>query len=328
MILFVDGMPDDNLVRFSVDGNGRQSLFLRGTTNALPFLGISKDQVLVYTLYGSGFKQPDLTLPVKPKLIFSQISDPDTSLGALERCVELVKAVGAPVINHPAMVLRTARHEVMDALQGIDGLRVPRTIRCEPSSPEDVFDMARGAGLDAPFIVRVAGRHGGRQMLRVGGEGDYPRLHVFPFDGRPFYISEYLEFADRDGVYHKHRIAVIGDRAIARHALAGPEWSVHADTRNLAFSASLPAEHERVARIEHEFLPGLAGLVAIIRSRLGLDYFGIDCNIAEDGMVTLFEANTAMNMFQNTERSLEPVIERIRTATRGLIASRSGMSLD
>ncbi len=327
MILFVDGIPDNNLITFDLDRKGRQRLLLSGTTNAFPYLGIRENQRLVHTLVGSQLRQPDITLPEMPRLIFNQISDPDSSYGALERCVELVNSTGAPVINHPARVLQTMRQQVAETLQGIEGLRVPRTIRCEPLSPEDVYTMASAAGIELPFIVRVAGVHGGQQMLRVDTDDAYSDLHAFPFDGRAFYILEYLEFADGDGAYHKYRIAMVGDQAIARHALVGPEWKVHGDSRKSKYSQAFPPEHERVARIEHELLPGLAAMFATIRKRLGLDYFGIDCSINVEGEMTLFEANAAMNLFQNIVPGLNPVIARLRTATRDLLARRSGMSL-
>jgi len=328
MILFIDGMPDDGLVRVHVDSGGQRRLLLRGTTNALPFLGLARDLWQVRTLYGADVVQPDLLLPERPRLIFNQISDPDTSQGALERCVQLVGQIGAPVINHPARVMLTRRHEVAGALQGIAGLRVPRTIRCEPLSPEDVFAMAASAGIETPFLVRVAGLHGGRQMQRVDGDGDVPRLHAFPFDGRAFYITEFLDFADAMGAYHKFRIAVVGNRAIARHALVGPDWNVHGRARRSAFALQFPPEHERVARVEQEFLPGLDAVLTTMQERLGLDCFGIDCSISERGEVSLFEANAAMNLFQNDVPGLNPVIDRIRDATRELIAERSGARSD
>ena len=327
MILFVDGMPDNNMIRFSLDSKGKQHLYLKGSTNALPFLRLGENQRMVYTLFGPKFKQPDLLMQSKPRLIFSQVTDPDTSRGALERFVHLMQKIDAPVINHPASVLRTTREQVTDTLQGIDGLRVPRTIRCKPLSPEDVYTMAAAAGIELPFIVRMAGVHGGKQMFRVDTQEDYPQLHAFPFDGRAFYISQYLDFADGSGAYHKYRIAVIGDQVISRHALVGPEWNVHGSTRKTDYFLTFPPEHERVARIEHEYLPALAGMISTIRKRLELDYFGIDCSINEDGGVTLFEANAAMNLFQNDVPGLIPVIDRIRVATRDLISSRSGMSL-
>ena len=327
MILFVDGIPDNNLIRFSLDKKGIRRLMLSGITNAFPYLGIKENQRLIHTLVGQDFQQPDITLPQMPRLIFNQIADPDTSFGALERCVELVKHTGAPVINHPTRVLQTMRHQVAETLQGIDGLRVPRTIRCEPLSPEDVYSMASAANIELPFIVRVAGEHGGQQMLRVDSDDAYADLHAFPFDGRAFYILEYLEFADKDGVYHKYRIAMIGQQAIARHALVGSEWKVHSHARDSDYYRAFPPEQERVARIEHEFLPHLARVFTEIRERLGLDYFGVDCSISDAGEVTLFEANAAMNLLQNLVPGLDPVIDRIRTATRDLIARRSGMSL-
>lgn len=327
MILFVDGIPDNNLIRFSLDNKGIRRLMLSGITNALPYLGIKENQRLIHTLVGQDFQQPDITLPQMPRLIFNQISDPDTSYGALERCVELVNSIGVPVINHPARVMQTMRQQVAETLKGIEGLRVPRTIRCEPLSPEDVYSMASAANIELPFIVRVAGEHGGQQMLRVETDDAHSDLHAFPFDGRAFYIIEYLDFADKDGVYHKYRIAMIGQQAIARHALVGRGWKLHVNARDSELFHTFPPEHEQVARIENEFLPHLARVFTEIRKRLGLDYFGVDCSISDAGEVTLFEANAAMNLLQNLVPGLNPVIDRIRTATRDLIARRSGMSL-
>lgn len=328
MILFVDGVPDNSLIGFSLDEKGNRRLMLDGTTNAFPYLGIRENQRLVRTLLNSKFKQPDMILSEAPRLIFNQISDPDISYEALGRCVELVNSIRVPVINHPARVMRTMRQQVAETLQGIEGLRVPRTIRCNPLSPEDVYRMASAAEIELPFIVRVAGRHGGEQMLRIDTDDAYPNLHAFPFDGRAFYILEYLDFADKDGAYHKYRIAVAGDQPIVRHALVSPDWNVHAGTRHSAYALTFEHEHERIARIEHKFLPELGGMISTIRKRLGLDYFGIDCSISENGEMTLFEANAAMNLLQNDAPGLNPVVARLRDAIRDLISRRSGMTLE
>ncbi len=47
----------------------------------------------------------------------------------------------------------------------------------------------------------------------------------------------------------------------------------------------------------------LANKIRVIADRLKLDYFGIDCNLDEDGNMLIFEANANMNILINTQPS-------------------------
>jgi len=61
-----------------------------------------------------------------------------------------------------------------------------------------------------------------------------------------------------------------------------------------------------------------------IHQRIGLDYFGIDCHLGEQGELQIFEVNATMNTLlvpEGGDRSyVEPIIDRIRQ----MIALRSG----
>ena len=63
-----------------------------------------------------------------------------------------------------------------------------------------------------------------------------------------------------------------------------------------------------------------------IQQRIGLEYFGIDCAIARDGRLLLFEADAAMLVHGTDPPDLYPYkragFDRIQTALMELLASR------
>jgi hypothetical protein len=79
-----------------------------------------------------------------------------------------------------------------------------------------------------------------------------------------------------------------------------------------------------LANFEIDLEPKIRAAVLEIANRLDLDYFGIDCNIAEDGTITLFEANACMSILNNTQASpnmWDAPIAKIRRAVMTLLAS-------
>ena len=108
---------------------------------------------------------------------------------------------------------------------------MPRTVRFQPTSPEDVFERAASEKIDFPFIVRVAGDHAGKSMVLINSSADHKSLHVFPFDGRDFYLTEYVDYQDEAGLYHKQRIVVVDREPVLRHTLFNSNWKIHGSSR-------------------------------------------------------------------------------------------------
>ncbi|HEX6613512.1 MAG TPA: hypothetical protein VF022_06600, partial [Rhodanobacteraceae bacterium] len=52
-----------------------------------------------------------------------------------------------------------------------------------------------------------------------------------------------------------------------------------------------------------QLLPAIEERVAAIGDALGLDYFGIDCNLRPDGDLLAFEANPLMDILHNSMTS-------------------------
>lgn len=326
-ILFVRGVNDLNRVEISPRKDGKFDFVIDGSCNVMSHLGFDKGMAASVILFGNKVKQPGFQLPETPALIFNQISDPDSHRGALERCVHLCTQIAAPVINRPERIQATTRDRVSERLQGIPGVVMPRAIRCQPRSPEEVFAQAESASLKFPLIVRLAGVHGGKSSVLVRGREDLAMLDVYPFDGSSFYLTEFVDYQSSDGLYRKIRIVVVDGKPLFRHLLMDSQWMIHA--ASLDFMDTRPElfrEEERAfAAFETELVPRIQPAIEAIAERLGLEYFGIDCNINEQGEMLIFEANANMNVFFNTRSRSTKVIGIIREQLRRFIELRAGM---
>lgn len=327
-ILFVNGVNDQSLMKVRLDEQGKLAFAYDGTCGVREKLTLPPAAAQALMLFGRNVVQHGIRLEEKPSLIFNQISDPDTHTGALERCVQLCDKAGVPVINHPSAVLRTTRDRVSETLQGITGVTVPRSIRFTPKSPADVLATAEKQGFDFPVIVREAGAHGGTRTTRIQDRRDRDSMYVHRFDGRAFYLSEFVDCSDREGHYHKQRLVHIDGEVLLRHMMYGKHWSVHADSRDYMHSRETWEEHlEKVRRFEEGMLPRVRPAVEEIAKRLELEYFGIDCSIGADGTMLLFEANANMNILFNKYSPLDGLIEQTKRTIVEMLERRSGITL-
>jgi glutathione synthase/RimK-type ligase-like ATP-grasp enzyme len=276
-------------------------------------------------LFGKGVKQARLDFIKKPTLIVNQIADADTHHGALERCADMCNRAGSPVINHPAKILRSSRDRVSELLQGIPGVTMPRTVRFNPDSPDDVFNTAESEQFTFPFIVRMAGDHGGKSMVRVDSREDYPKLHIYPFDGRDFYLTEYADCRDADGHHHRQRLVVIDGEPVLRGSLYDRDWKVHGASRSYMMKRETwEDDRKRANWLETEVIPGLLPAIREITKRLGLELYGIDCSLDPDGKMLIFEANANMNIMTNDHPQMNERMDMIAGKIQALLARHSG----
>lgn len=324
-ILFVSGVNDRSVMGVDLDERGALVHLMDGNCSVHRRLPLAQDVAVEVVIFGKGVRQRGFEFKVKPSLIFNQISDADTHRGALERCIELCDQVNTTVINHPRYVLETGRERVSAKLQGIPDVVMPRIVRFQPRSPDEVFAQAAAQGIGLPWIARVAGGHHGRRMVRVCGPEDHAALHALPFDGRDFYLGEYIDYRDQDGLYHKQRIVVIDGEPLLRHALFFDDWMVHASSR--AFMMERESWEQftaRFDRLRQEVLPPLRPAIREIADRLRLEYFGIDCSLRPDGRMLIFETNANMNVLHRTGPTTHYRLEEIEQKLYALLTKYSG----
>ena len=324
-ILFVSGINDLSLVGVTLDERGQVGYLMDGNCSVHGRLPLRDGVAQPYTLFGRGVRQQMPAFRVTPSLIFNQIADADTHRGALERCIELCRSLDCPVVNPPDRILATTRDQVSAQLQGIPGVTIPRILRFRPDSPEGVLDHAARSDLKFPFIVRVAGDHQGKRMVRLERPEDVATLHPLPFDGRDFYLVEFVDYRDEDGLYHKHRVIVVDGEPLLRHALYFDHWMVHASSRKFMLERdSWDQDVARFDRLSRELLPRFRPAIDAITARLGLQYYGMDCKLGEDGRMVIFEANANMNVLHSPNAASRYRVEAIAQRLHALLEKYSG----
>lgn len=325
-ILFVSGVNDPSKIEVTLDGQGRIGYLLDGNCSILHKLDLGNREFAEVLIFGKRVRQAGVEFKRRPAVIFNQIADPDTHRGSLERCVELCASVDSPVINHPENVIRSSREQVSRALQGIPGVTMPRTFRFQPRSPQEVVARAEAEGLGYPFLVRIAGLHGGVSMVRVNHGDDHSALHAMPFDGRDFYLAEFVDFQSPDGLYRKIRVVVVDGVPLIRHLLINTDWMVHASSGDFMDRHPPLVEEARsvLADFERSIRPKVEAATATIAERLGLDFFGIDCHIDDAGHMIVFEANANMNVLYNKRDMYKPCLGVIRKHLLAMIDERAG----
>lgn len=324
-ILFVKGAPDDNIGEFKgIDARGNISWNVKGCCDVEQYVELPPGASASIMMFGPKVEQSPVTFHRQPSLVFNQIADPDSHAGALRRCAEMCRRLPVPVINHPDRVLATTRDRVSETLQGIAGVRMPRTIRARPSSPDQVFEQAAAFGIALPLIVRLPGFHNGISMVLLRDREDYALLHALPFDGRDFYLTEFVDSREERGVYTKTRIAMIDGEPCFRHFFYDENWMIH--YKAMEFMEKNPgifSREELADRRQHRVDLARPALKQI-HERLGLDYFGIDCQVGEEGEVLVFEANATMNMLAQGQGAYLENVEVVRDRVKAMMSRRSG----
>jgi len=106
---------------------------------------------------------------------------------------------------------------------------------------------------------------------------------------------------------------------------------VHYYNARNAEEAWIREEEERFLADVHNVFDGpRADVLAEIARRVGLDYFGIDCSVLEDGRVLIFEIDPAMIVHLGDPQDMYPYkhryVPRIPQALERLIKTRSSAS--
>lgn len=245
--------------------------------------------------------------------LLNLITDPDENPKTLETFRKMLSRYRGRVINRPEAVLRTSRDKVARRLAGAPGLEVPQVVRIDGSRPERAVKTIGGSGMRYPLILREAGAHTGQIVGLVADEQGLLRSLAAR---RSYYATEFVDFRSEDGRYRKYRFFFIGGAIVFRHMVASDSWNVHGRdrTRFMAGAADLIEEEKRLFELGLEgFAPSVPPMLAEVRERMGLDFFGLDCAIRADGEAILFEANATMNFLPFVE---DPQFDYVKSCLR------------
>ena len=227
-------------------------------------------------------------------------ADIDSSSGRLLLAADLVDAIGKPVVNHPSKVLLTSREQISRTLRHIPDCCVPTTRRFSAAAIAEA--AADRATFTFPSIVRVAGTHGGDRMERVDNDRELCDF-VGAYRTADFYISDFVDYRSPDGFFRKYRFMYVGGEILPYHLAIGERWKVHHASTNMADHSWMQAEERRfLEEPQTVFGPRALEALRAIQTKIGLDYFGIDCALDREGRVIVFEANASMLVHLRNEQ--------------------------
>ena len=248
------------------------------------------------------------------------LSTPNT----LQFIADFADSLGLPVLNHPRNAAETTRQRNAERLSGIANLVVPRIVRFinEAERRKATIRLIRDV-IGFPVIIRNPFMQMGREAAKL----DTPRQlekYLTQFPDQELYGIEYIHSPAEDGIFRKIRAAVIGEEIFISHVHFGQQWNVHRE-RDEEKRAALGIE-QATTQLADKIIsdplgtlgkPGMAALKEI-RTRIGLEFFGIDFDIMSDGQLLFFEANAAMNISMTDRKGREATRAGMRDALRQL----------
>lgn len=328
-VVLLRGIDDSNKIEviFLSQNMQRFKFKIDGNTPA-DFL---KKDFQVFEILIGGVPGDPTRIP-RAHVVFNSICDPDSNKKTLNIAEDLIKRLGIPAINQPAKVKQTSREDIPKVLSDIKGIRVPKTVRFAPLSIEDILKTMEINSFNFPFIFRMAGFHGGENMVLIEDLEQLKNLRKFPLDGRNYYLIEFMDYKSKDGLYRKYRLFVIDGKPYPRHVIISDNWNIHAADRERVMDKDQRHMDEEIAFLS-KFDPDKTDIFKEIHKRLGLDYFGVDCNFGDDGIANIFEVNCCFRLEAVHEgkllRSREyhvPYIEKIKEATAKMIIDRAKLA--
>jgi len=249
-------------------------------------------------------------------LVINLVSDADQTGDLLPLVADLADRFGLPIVNHPRKVQQTTRDAVARLLGGIPRCRVPQALRLKAGADHSEAALKAMLPFTSSCLARPVGTHGGDDFEKLE---DLAALSMFLSQraDHDHYLIEYIDYLSADGHFRKYRFIFVDDQVLPYHLCIGRDWKLHHINTDMAHHGWMQQEEAAfLGDASAVFGPAQMQALHAIRSRMGLDYFGIDCGLDRDGNVVVFEVNASMLVHARNEGFLykTPAVERIKRA--------------
>jgi len=299
----------------------------------IDFLLEGSDIDLTYLYVDAGTSSlPDLSYF---DAVFMAVGESEENRPVLENIEILLAGSGTqlPVMNgYPARVTRLTREGVGALLAGVPGAVVPTTVTVSPE------DLAQGNGRDPvregsfvcpgfPIAIRPTGTHAGGGLERIGHLSELA-AYFKRCPSRKYHVAPFVDYSGPDGRYRKQRVVFIDGKAFASHFAVSEHWIVHYLSAGMAEHAWRRAEERRwMEDFDTDFAVRHREAFEALCSRIGLDYFGIDCAEMPDGRLLIFEVDVAMIVHDMDPEDVfpykKPAMRKLFAAFQEALAKRS-----
>jgi glutathione synthase/RimK-type ligase-like ATP-grasp enzyme len=288
----------------------------------LDFLTESTDVQLILA-----FTTPDGMLPAMlpdhDVLIVAASESHPAALAALP--AQLANS-SRPVLNDPVHVGRLSRDWLANSFAGCPGLTVAPTVRVTRSAlRRQGVDMLLPNG-HFPVLLRPVQSHGGAGLAKIDSADDLA-MALLMADGDSFYLTQFIDYRSDDGWFHKYRIAFVDGAPFLCHMAASKHWMVHYLNAGMAESeAKRAAEAQAMAEFDTGFAVRHREAICVLCETVGLEYFSIDCAVAPDGSLLVFEADVAAIIHSMDDPAIypykAPVMQRCYDAFAAMLQRR------
>jgi hypothetical protein len=227
-------------------------------------------------------------------------SDSEECIEALRKIDDLAARWPRPLLNPPRLVRNLDRDKLHGLLRDIDGLEIPTTLSVTRAELLSIADSqaelsSLAAELKFPVIVRPRGTHAGVGLVRIDDAAAIAR-YLAERPAPEFFVSRFVDYSGPDGLFRKYRVVFVGGKPYACHMAIADRWDIWYLNAGMTQSAEKRSEEERFMRdFDGDFALRHGNALAAVASRVGLDYFTIDCAENKNGELLIFEAdNTAV----------------------------------
>jgi glutathione synthase/RimK-type ligase-like ATP-grasp enzyme len=264
-------------------------------------------------------------------LVFVAIGESDQNRAILRHVADLVHSWRRPVLNPPARIAALTRDGTWSLLNSAPGIAMPMPARLRRRALEQLGTGETSIGTilhheGFPIIARPPDSHAGKGLSKLDDAAAIgPYLQERP-EGE-FCIAPFVDYRGADGLFRKHRIALIDGEPLACHMAISDHWMVHYLNAGMRESSEKRAEEARfMADFDRDFRPRHETAFRALAERVGLDYFAIDCGETPDGRLLLFEVDVAMIVHAMDPPDLfpykQPQMRKVREAFRRMLQRR------
>lgn len=255
--------------------------------------------------------------------VFIGIAEDARHARVLAAADRVADALNVPIINQGRRIAAVSRAGAAGLLHGLPDAVVPAQALVGRTS------LDAGGDLEFPVIIRPVGSHAGKDLARI----DTPealRAYLARVADEWFYVAPFVDYRGRDGFWRKYRVIFVDGRPWPYHLAIHSDWAIWYYNARMDLDPWKRAEEARFVKdIEQVFpKPALRALRGVA-SRVGLDYFGIDCGLMPDGRLVVFEVETGMIVHDWDPPEIYPYkracAQAIRRATEQMIDSRLGV---
>jgi glutathione synthase/RimK-type ligase-like ATP-grasp enzyme len=220
-------------------------------------------------------------------VLFNSIAESDRAQHALALARTFAERAGRTPLNTPDVVAHLGRADVARMFASSARIVAPAVERASRSALGE-------RTVTTPLIVRPVGSQAGIGLARVDDAGQL-RAYLGERDETEFFVMPFVDYGNADGFFRKYRIMFVGGKPYACHLAISPRWMIHYYNAAMAENQWMRDEEARfIADMDSVFAGKLSAALRDIAAAVPLDYFGIDCAIAPDGRLLLFEADAAM----------------------------------